>query len=77
MILKPCPFCGDDSHLTLDSTVDGQALFSMTCGNCLASGPADPIPQIASDAWQDRPAAGLELYELSDLSERGVSHGAA
>ena len=53
--LKPCPFCGSDTGLYIESDQDGYMMFYYGhCMNCDTKGPALQTRQQAIDAWNKR-----------------------
>lgn len=67
MELKPCPFCGYDTHLTVSEVdaieviADGEVIaesptFAVACSFCGSDGPESLSVDGARDAWNHRAA---------------------
>lgn len=49
--LAPCPFCGEDEALTINS---GRKYSWVACGICFGRGGQGVSPKVAREAWNSR-----------------------
>lgn len=53
--VMPCPFCGNDDNLSLDSDYDEHAPeYFVQCQRCWAQGPEDFVEKDAVEKWNTR-----------------------
>jgi Lar family restriction alleviation protein len=74
--LKPCPFCGSDSHIGyLWSRTDGVIEYHVNCAKCSARKEGFPTKESAYAAWNARtPEASKadagEVVTVDNLTEK-------
>jgi len=58
--LLPCPFCGDQKHLSIKRTTTDSDWVQAGCMVCCAQGPYCQTHQQAADGWNTRYVAGAK-----------------